>query len=221
MGDRKQGFAKLSGEPASRVDYYELLGIFSEGDGLVGNALIGGATFDHDAVNGTTFDRCVFRGSTFDHVDFRDSTLRDVRFEDCRFINTSFDKAWLNRVDLIGCSAPGLSLIQARLAGVFARDCDLSYANLSETSSERFRLRGTRLREAALQRAKLKNVQLADCDLTHIDVFGTALRGIDFTECVFQVPVLSADYRELRGAIVSPEQAVDLARLLGVTVSDE
>ena len=221
MGDRKTGFAKLSGEPARRMDYYELLGIFAEGDGLAGNAFIESAAFDHDAANGTTFDRCVFRGCTFDHADFRDSTLRDVRFEDCRFINATFDKAWLNRVDLIGCSAPGLSLMQARLASVFVHDCDLSYANLSETSIDWFQLRGTRLREAALQRAKLKNVQLTDCDLTRIDVFGTPLRGVDFTTCVFQVPVLSADYHELRGAVVSPEQAVDLARMLGVIVSDQ
>lgn len=221
MMGRKTGFAKFSSELAQRMDYYELLGIFSEGDGLVGNALIEGTTFDHDAANGTTFDRCVFRGCTFDHADFRDSTLRDVRFEDCRFINTAFDKAWLNRVDLIGCSAPGLSLMQARLAGVFACDCDLSYANLSETSIDRFRLSGTRLREAALQRAKMKNAQFTDCDFTRIDVFGTSLRGVDLTECTFQVPVLSADYHELRGAVVSPEQAVDLARLLGVTVADE
>lgn len=221
VGKRVEGFAELTGEPGRYADYHELLGVFSEGDGLVGNALVAGAEFSHDAANGATFERVLFRSCLFDHADFRTSTFRDVRFEGCRFIGTSMDRAWLNRVDFHDCSAPGLSLAQARLAGVSLRACDLSYANLSESSIDRLRCRDTRLREAALQRAKLKNVQLDACDLTRIDVFGTRLAGLDLSGCIFQAPVLSATYQELRGAVVAPEQAVDLARLLGIIVSGE
>ena len=100
-------------------------------------------------------------------------------------------KGWLNRVDLRDCSAQGLSLLQARLSQVSAAACDLSFANISETSIDHMALRDCRMCEAAFQRAKLRHVSLADCDLTRIDVFGTSLAGIDVSACLFQAPVLS------------------------------
>ena len=157
----------------------------------------------------------------FEQVDFGDCTFRDVRFEQCRFIGCTMGKGWLNRVDLRDCSAPGLSLLQARLSQVSAAACDLSFANISETSIDHMALRDCRMREAAFQRAKLRHVSWADCDLTRIDVFGTSLAGIDVSTCLFQAPVLSGDYRELRGLVVSPEQALSLATLLGVRIAEE
>ena len=35
------------------------------------------------------------------------------------------------------------------------------------------------------------------------------------------ISVLSGDFRELRGAVVSPEQALDVAQLLGVCIAEE
>ena len=73
----------------------------------------------------------------------------------------------------------------------------------------------------ALQRVKLKRVRWDACDLTRIDVFGTPLAGIDVSGCAFAAPVLSGDFHELRGAVVSVEQALDVARLLGVRIAEE
>ena len=72
-----------------------------------------------------------------------------------------------------------------------------------------------------MQRAKLKHVRLDKTDLTRLDVFGTPLCGIDVSTCAFSAPVLSSDYRELRGAQVSAEQAMDIALLLGVRIAEE
>ena len=220
MSQRKagSGFAAMAYEPTEPMSYYEVLDIFSEGDGLVEGTLVDGIAFGSEDANGTDFKRCVFRNCLFESTHLVDSTFHDVRFEGCRFINSAMDKTWLNRVDFADCSAPGLSLVQARLAGVSMRGCGLSYANLSAASVERPRLTGTRLREAALQRARLKHVVLKGCDLTHLDVFGTRLAGIDLSSCVFQAPVLSSNLHELRGALISPEQEIDLAALLGVEV---
>lgn len=174
----------------------------------------------YECANAATFEHAVFRDCLFEQVDLRECTFRDVVLENCRFIGCVMDKAWLNRVDLRDCSAPGLSLLQARIAWVCAVSTDLSYANLSETSIDHFSLDGCRLREAALQRAKLKNVRWDACDLTRIDVFGTPLAGIDVSDCTFSAPVLSSDYRELRGLVVGADQALDLVQLLGVRLAE-
>lgn len=221
MKGAARGAAQLVGTPSRRLGSDELLEVFAEGDGCVADALVDDVVLAYECANAATCERMVFRACEFERVDFRDVTLRDVRFESCRFINCTMDGSWLCRVDFLDCSALGLSLLASRLAGVFASSTDFSYANLSETSIDGMRLVDCRLVEAALQRAKLKKVALAGCDLTRLDVFGTKLSGLDVSTCVFQAPVLSADYRELRGAVVSAEQAVELACLLGVRIADE
>lgn len=205
----------------SRMGSDELVSVFSEGDGYATHVLVEDVELAYECANGATFEGAVFRSCLFEQVDLRDCTFRDVVFEGCRFIGCAMDRSWLNRVDMRDCSAPGMSLLRARLAQVSALSTDLSYANLSETSIDRLLLRDCKLREAALQRAKLKRVQWDACDLTRIDVFGTPLAGIDVSGCVFTAPVLSGDFRELRGAVVSPEQALDVAQLLGVRIAEE
>lgn len=214
------GYAVV-GAVLERMGSDELVAVFSEGDGYTSHALVEDVELAYECANGATFEHMVFRDCLFEQVDFRDCTFRDVRFECCRLIGCTMDKAWLNRVDLRDCSAPGLSLLQARLAQVSVGASDLSYANLSETSIDHLTARDCKLREAAMQRAKLKHVRLEETDLTRIDVFGTSLSGIDVSTCAFSAPVLSGDYRELRGAQVSAEQAMDIALLLGVRIAEE
>lgn len=221
MARTARGFAQVPSALGAHLDAEALLDIFAEGDGLVANTAFAGLELAYDDANETTFDTVSFRSCVFDGVDFAGCTFRDVRFTGCRFIRCTMDRAWLNRCDFEDCSAPGLSLLRARLAGVSWSSCDLSYANLSETSIDRLRAVNTRLTEAALQRARLRHVTLEGCDLVRLDAFGTPLAGLDVSGCLFAAPVVSGDYRELRGLTVNAEQAIALAGLLGVTVTDE
>lgn len=221
MARRVSSFAKVPEALGGHIDAEELLDLFAEGDAQVGNTAFVGLELSYEDAGSATFDTVAFRGCTFDGVDFSGCTFRDVRFQGCRFIRCSMDRAWLNRCDMVDCSAPGLSLLQARLAGVAVSSSDLSYANLSECTVDVLCMRAVRLIEAAMQRTRLKRVELDGCDLTRIDVFRTPLAGIDLSTCEFAAPVLSSDFRELRGAKVSVEQALALVGLLGVTVADD
>ena len=221
MGRAPRGFAGVPDTLGFHMDIDELRGRMGEGDALVSNTVLCDHELCYEEANEATFETVLFRGCLLEGVDFSGCTFRDVRFSGCRFIRCSMDRAWLNRVDVVDCSAPGLSLAQARIASTLFSSCDLSYANLSESSIDRLRAVGTRFCEAAMQRAKLKHVELDGCDLTRLDVFGTPLFVIDVSSCTFTAPVLSADYRELRGCTVSPEQALALAELLGVRIAED
>lgn len=208
------------GAMSSRLGSDELLGVFSECDGYVSHALVEDMELAYECANGATFENTMFRSCLFERVDLSDCTFRDVVFDNCRFIGCVMDRVWLNRVDMRDCSASGMSFLRARLAQFGAFSTDFSYANLSETFIDHVAFRSCKLREAALQRAKLKHVRWEECDLTRLDVFGTPLAGIDVSSCAFAAPVLSGDYRELRGAVVSEDQALDLAQLLGVRIAE-
>lgn len=214
-----KGFAGVSDAIGAHMDASDLRDAMAEGDGLVANTGFCDLELVYEDAGAATFDTVAFHGCLFEGVDFSGCTFRDVRFTGCRFIRCTVDRAWLNRVDLFDCSAPGLSLLQSRLASVSAVSSDLSYANLSETSIDRFRAERSRFSEAALQRARLKRVEFVGCDLSRLDAFGTPLSGIDLSSCDLVAPVLSSDYRELRGCTVSPEQALAIAELLGVHIA--
>ncbi len=213
--------ARVSDGLGAHMDKYELQDVFAEGDGLVANTSFTGLSLAYDEASGASFDTVAFRSCVFDNVDFSRCAFRDARFEGCRFIRCSMERAWLDHCDFLSCSAPGLNLLQARLATVLIEDTDLSYANLSEVSASHLVVRSSRLNEAALQRAKLKDVSLRACDLVRVDVFGTPLVGIDVSTCRFEAPVLSDGHRELRGAVVSAQQALDLSSLLGLVIADD
>ena len=218
---REKAFARVNPNIGAHVGLDELIDAFARGDEEVANTRFDDIELVSDRANEAAFDGIVFHGCVFENVDFSRCSFRDVRFEACRFIRCNMERAWLSRCDFAGCSAPGLDLLGARVAGVSFTDCDLSYANLSDAKLEWVRAVGTRFREAALQRSKLRSVSFDACDFTRVDAFGTSLARVDMSTCDFLAPVLSSDFHELRGCIVSPEQALALAGLLGVVVADD
>lgn len=217
----ERGFARVPDSIGEHVGFDRLLDAFAEGEALVANTSVRGVELAYEEAAEATFDTVLFRSCQFEGVDFSGCTFRDVRFEGCRFIRCSMERAWLNRCDFSSCSAPGLNLLSARLAGVSVVDSDFSLANLSETSVDRWRVVSSRLSEASLQSARLKRCEFVQSDLTRVDVFRTPLKGLDVSDCQFAAPILSSDHRELRGLVVSPAQALELAGLLGVVVADE
>lgn len=217
---RARGFARVPEALGSHMGEEGLLDLFAEGEAVVSNTAFSGLELAYEDAREATFETVSFRGCVFDGVDFTGCTLRDVRFSGCRFVRCAMDRTWLDHVDFRDCSAPGLSLMKARLASVALLESDLSYANLSETSIDRLRVCGSRLVEAALQRSRVKHAAFDGSDLTRLDVFGTPLAGIDVSTCTFAAPVVSGNFHELRGLTVSPEQAIALADLLGVTVAE-
>ena len=82
------------------------------------------------------------------------------------------------------------------------------------------RLERCSLAEAMLTDLALKRTEFTDTDLTAASLQGTMLKGIDLTGCTLTGNSYGEALRELRGAIVSPVQAVELAKLLGVVVRD-
>lgn len=57
---------------------------------------------------------------------------------------------------------------------------------------------------------------VTECDLTQVDFAKTALSGQRLDTCV--IDGLRIEGTELRGAVVSPAQACELAKLLGVVI---
>lgn len=147
----------------------ELLDGFAEGDARFAMTAFDGLELEGMSTNGTSFDQAIFRSCLFEDVDFSDASLADVRFEACRFISCTMERCWLNRCDFAGCSAPGMSFSKGRLTSVFFGDCQLGYADFSETKVQGLVAESTSLEESAWRDVRLKAARFDECDLARAD----------------------------------------------------
>lgn len=146
--------------------------------------------------SGSHFDHVVFAGCDFSGTRFYEVLFKHVIFRDCRLMGTVFQDCILEDTKMESC--------QGR------------YMNLSSNTLKRFTMDGGSYRSAYLARCKTQKVTVKDCDFTGCDFTGTNLSGFDFSTCSIDGSIWSLD--RLKNATVSPEQALDFARLLGLNI---
>ena len=214
----KPGYARVTPDLGTNIDEGTLLTMMREGDADIEGTLVRGLFAERLDAQSCAYKNVRFESCTFDHVDFSDSTFHDVEFRSCRFIACEMARSWLDRVDFVACSAPGLSLEKGRLTGVYVCDSQLSYANVSDCSVRQLRCRSTNLSDATFAGSRLLALDLADVDLTHAAFHNAPLGNVDLSECRIAGIGLSSNLKEIRGAIIDETQAIDLMGYLGVRI---
>ena len=97
-------------------------------------------------------------------------------------------------------------------------DCRLDALRLDGAALESVRVVRSSLAGANLSGLRWKQVELDEADLSGANVAGTSLKGLDLRSCRLEGLTAGDSLRELRGAIVDPIQAAELARLLGLDI---
>ena len=208
-----EGLALLEG-PEAAARLYALAGAEEEGAGL----LLRGADLTGEDLDGLTLSCCIL-----ENCRLTGAGLRRAAFTDCLF----------RRCDLSGAQWYDGSLLRCCWEGVKALGCNLAGARLRDFACTDGRLDGLRLDGAGLEYARLEATSLAganlsglrwnalvldDADLSGACVTGASLRGLDLRRCRISGLTAGDGLRELRGAIVDPIQAAELARLLGLDI---
>ena len=126
--------------------------------------------------------------------------------------------ATLVRCRLATCRLTGADLIRALLRQVEMTGCKADFLNLAEAKTDHVRFAECAMQEAALESVTLKQAEFADCDLTRATVHMTAMKGVDLRSC--RLDGLNIGIPDMRGMVVTPLQAAELARLLGLVIKD-
>lgn len=214
-------FAQVRDDLGCNLSQDELLAALTTPDARLANTAFMGLELADVAADGTVFENVAFRSCTFERVNLSNCTFTDVLFSGCRFVRCDLGRSWLNRVDFRSCSAPGLSFLKGRLTGVSLVDSQLAYADLSETTVDQLVASETKLSEASFHATKLRHLALDRCDLSRATFFRTSLSGVDLSTCDISGLRVSSDLRELRGAVIDPDQAAELMGLLGIKIKEE
>jgi uncharacterized protein YjbI with pentapeptide repeats len=157
----------------------------------------------------------------FDRVSFANCEIGSLNLVDTRLIGCDLSNAMLRRfaatrVEFLDCKLIGMNAFGCRWDDVLLDHCDARFAQLGEGRLRRCELRGSQLREAGLVRVTLEATKLIDVVLRQADLAETRLAGIDLSACDIEGITLRVE--DLRGAIVSAPQAMELARLLEVVI---
>lgn len=184
------------------------------------NARIENVDLSYTTGRGAEFRSCILRHCDFRGARWKNVAFTDVIFDHCDFSNSAFPEGYFQRVRFVGCKMLGADWSRARLYNVDARDCQMRLINLNAAKLNTAAFSDCIAQEAALQSfAVLKYVTFTRCDFTRAEFLHTPLKDIDLTACRIDGILLSGA-SELRGAIVTPLQALDLSRLLGIVIRD-
>lgn len=142
--------------------------------------------------------------------------MEDVVWDGCDLSNVDLSDAILLRVVFRNCRMTGVNFSGAALRDVSFEDDALPYGNFRFARMERTDfLRCNCSRADFLQLAPAK-ARFVHTDLRQAQMAGTSLAGLDLTTC--NIDGLGARPEDLRGVILSAEQAVTAAKIVGVEI---
>lgn len=162
------------------------------------------------------FVEVYIKGVTFNQANLPFSSWMDVVFEDCDLSNVDLKRAQFTRVEFRKCKLAGTNFDQAMMRDVQFSHCEAPYAlfNLAEVQDVLFN--ASLLKGANFIDAHFTNVQFNNSNIQDVQFTGTSLRNIDLSLCQFDY--IHADEKDLRGAIIAPEQALSFIELFGLKV---
>jgi uncharacterized protein YjbI with pentapeptide repeats len=177
--------------------------------------------FTHLDISGRRIPALRGGNLVFDRMSFANSEIAVLRLFDARFVGCDLSNAMLRaceatRVEFIDCKLTGLNAFGCRFDDVLMERCDASFCHLSEGRLKHSEIVASQFREAALNGISFEGTRMKEVVLRKADLAEANLAGLDLTSC--DIEEISLRVTDLRGAIVSPAQAMDLARFLEVVI---
>ena len=207
------GLTLLEG-PEAAARLYALAGAEEEGACL----LLRGADLTGEDLDGLTLRCCILENCRLTGAGLRRAAFTDCLFRQCDLSGAQWYDGSLLRCRWEGVKALGCNLSGARIRDFDCAGCRLDGLRLDGAGLEYVRVSASSLAGANLSGLRWRSLSLEDADLSGACVTGASLRGLDLRRCRISGLTAGDSLRELRGAIVDPIQAAELARLLGLDI---
>lgn len=161
----------------------------------------------------------ILEGVSFAGCHILSPRFRDVRLVKCDLSNARLPRFEATRVEFIDCRLTGMIAIESRWQDVLVENCDGRYAQISDGKLHGCEFKGSNFSEADFRTTDLDGAIFSQVTLHRADFSHSKLRAADLRGADLDGMIVTAE--DVRGAIVSPTQAMDLARLLGFVIKYE
>ncbi|MDR3551609.1 MAG: pentapeptide repeat-containing protein [Clostridia bacterium] len=174
---------------------------------------------EHGAFSGearhVNFLRAALRGVRFE-ASLRAAEFEDVLFEGCDLSNVDLSDAILLRTAFVDCRMTGVNFSGAVLRDTAFENSMTKYASFRFARFDRAAFTGCNCTSADFEEVSFTKTRFAQTSLRQVQMSGTALANIDLTSC--DIDGLGARPEDLRGAVLTPEQAITAAKIIGVVI---
>lgn len=179
--------------------------------------------FKGEEIEGVYVGRVEFRFVRFENCrilscDFMKAYFEQVEFYNCDCSNSDFSESYWRESGIVGTKGQGAKFTDAVFRNTKIRESKLDYANFGQAFMENLVVEDCSFVSAFLSELKLKRTVFVRNKFESTDFYKTSLKGMDLSTCELEGPLLSDDFREIKGAKLSPEQAVNVAKMLGIVV---
>lgn len=176
------------------------------------------ADYSSAAVDRVVFEQVTLRSVLFLQTRLGHVRIQDSRLEKCDFSGVTCENARIHRVEWNGCRLLGSNLLDGIFEDALFHECSAEKVVFAWASFKRTRFEGCNLQGAVFTGADLSGVIFEHCDLTGADFCNAKLKGTDFRTALLNG--LRVGAQDFAGAIIAPEQALQVVGLLGVEVKE-
>jgi uncharacterized protein YjbI with pentapeptide repeats len=164
-------------------------------------------------------DESIFEGVVLHAADASSLIVRSAGFFRSDLSLASLAGASFSTCVLDGCKLTGVRLNRAVLKDVSLNECRTDFAQFQYAKLQRVRFERCNLKHAYFNGATMRKTVFEGCDLTGADFSGADISGSDLRRSRIEDIRLAPD--QLRGVIVTHDQAIYLAGLLGLVIRDD
>jgi uncharacterized protein YjbI with pentapeptide repeats len=159
---------------------------------------------------------CALQNVSLAETNARSLLLSDVRIESSDLANIDCTGSTFERVEIVGTRLTGAICTESQWKSVLFRECRLDLAILRMTTMQDCLFEDCNLNQADLYAADLTGAIFRRADLSRADVAQAKLTRADIRDC--RIDGMRGAPAAMDGLIISPDQAVLLITLFGVTV---
>jgi uncharacterized protein YjbI with pentapeptide repeats len=167
------------------------------------------------SLNMHEYFECTFTRITF-HGDMNKMEFADVIFEHCDLSNIEMQECVFRRVIFRHCRLMGCDMSSCQFHDVVMDSCQGGYLNLNGANLHDVAVKECVFTEASFAMMKIKDFRIKECDFTSSEWMDTKMKDLDFSDSI--IDGIAVNPENLRGVIVNSEQAVAMAKLLGICI---
>lgn len=185
----------------------------------IDGALLQGLAIADDRLANGRIERSVLDAVRLIGADASSLLVRACDLQRCDLSGATMEAASLIRCRIDGCKLTGSTLDRAILRDTVFMECRADLLRLQHAQLEHVRFERCQLRSAFFNGASMPKTVFEECDLTDADFSGADISDSDLRRSRIEGIRIAPD--QLRGVIVSHDQALYLAGLLGLVIRDD
>lgn len=177
-----------------------------------------GGIMSNEVLEHLYFRRVHFKNVIFEGVSFQHLELVDCVFDGCNVSNTEMVDAIIHRTAFNDAKLVGTNFSASTFVGVSFIGCQANYSAFNDANMKRVLIQDTSLIAAEMMNLIWEKLILESCRLDGLQLFHTALKGLDVHTCQFETIAFTPEL--VKGLVIGSMQSVALVEQLGIKIKE-